>query len=401
MIEVFGGKAITPLGIKKDISIAVKDDIIFDIGKTSVLRSKYSFMDSIGGNDLTISPSFVDSHTHSFQYGCRNMKGELLEWLKQVWAKEATITKEMARSYAEISYLEMIKSGVSTFVDYTASTFVSEAFEAAKRLGLRAFIGKTLMDKNAPHSESTEKCIEETKLLITKYHRKEGGLLNYSITPRFALTCSDELLIECKGLSEQHGCLFTIHSHESQKEIEEDRRMYGKSAIEHFDSLGLLGKKTLLVHCVHLTPKELTLLAKTETRVAHCPGSNLALASGIAKTKKFFEYGIEFGIGSDVGAYPNFNIFDQMRLAVLIQQDRSLTERIFDCATSGNILGINSGKLQKGYLADIALLSNCHDKYSAVFNSDVNSLICNGKILMRNKKIKGEQKIREKLHKFL
>ncbi len=398
MFEVFGGYAVTPRGMEKDYSVIVEGDRIMDCGPTRKMRTKYGFMDSIGSSDLTISPSFIDAHTHSFQYPAKNLKASLLEWLKRVWKIESEITSEQARAFAEASYLEMIRSGVSTFVDYTASRHADQAFLAARKLGLRAFIGKTVMDRNAPHAESTDSCLRETESLIRKFHLKENRRLNYSVTPRFGITCTDDLLRGCISLSRKYRTILTTHANESTNEMKQDRKNYGKSAIMHYRDIGLLGRNTLLVHCVHTTQGEIRAIKESGSAVVHCPGSNLALGSGIADTPGMVRAGIPVALGSDVGAYWNFNLYDQMKLARLIQK-KPVDSLGF--ATNASALGLMSGKLARGHLADIVLLKNCYDPDSIVFNSEPDTLICDGRIIMKNGKVKGERKIVEKLHEFL
>ncbi|MDD5171828.1 MAG: amidohydrolase [Candidatus ainarchaeum sp.] len=422
MYEIFGGLAVMPEGIRKDISLVVEKDRIIDIGPAEEMRKRYKFSDSIGSKDSIVCPAFVDTHMHSFQIATRGLTSDksLLDWLKRyIWRWEGSMSKEQAKACAELAYLEMLKSGVTTFVDYTSVRHTDEAFKAAKAFGMRGNIGKTLMDRASPPElqESPDKALRDTESLIRKWHGEENDRLRYNITPRFGITCTDGLLEGCKELMGKYDVLFTTHASESSFEVDEDRKNYGESSIRHFEKLGLLGKKTLLAHCVWLDDSELKLLAKTKTRVAHCPGSNMMLASGAAQTGRMLKEGVAVGLGSDMGAYYNLSMFDQMRLSVMLQKVTKLNplaldhRNAFNMATKGgaDALGIESGTLEKGKKADIVLL----DARNIAFSPEndiiaqivycagpgaVQSVVCDGKPLIMDGKVlvANEEKILER-----
>jgi 5-methylthioadenosine/S-adenosylhomocysteine deaminase len=413
MLEIFGGWAITDRGIEKDVSIAVEKDRIVDIGKTSEMRKRYKFTDSLGGADKILSPSFVDTHTHSFQIGTRGLTSDksLLDWLKKyLWKWEANLTREKAKACAQLAYLEMIKSGVTTFVDYTSVRHTEEAFTVADWFGMRGFIGKTMMDRNCPDDlkEDTDQSLKETEKIIRRYRKSPQGRLNPIIIPRFCMTSSDGLLIGCKELSEKYGVMVTSHAHESRDELRTDRKEHGVGAIRHLNSLGLLGQKTLLAHCVHLSQVDFELLKRTGTSVAHCPGSNMMLASGIADIPTMLRKKMTVGLGSDMGAYYNLSMFEQMRLSVLCQKIRTgepnpiHANDAFYMATAGGSkalgLGKETGTLAAGKKADLLLLDSHSTRLSPhndlvsqiVFSADassVHSVICDGKVLLENREI--------------
>ncbi len=413
MYEISGGFAITRKGVERDFSLAIQNDRIIDMGPSKDIRSKYKFSDSIGGKDMVISPSFVDAHMHSFQVATKGLTSDksLLDWLKKyIWKWEGTLTPERARACARLSYLELLKSGVTTFVDYTSVHHTDQAFLAAQEFGMRGNIGKTLMDRNSPSElqETTDDAIKDTARFIRKFHCSDKGRLRYMITPRFGITCTDELLAECKKLSKKHDVMITTHAHESRFEVVTDKKNYKTSAIRHFHKLGLLGPNLLLAHCIWLDKTEMALLSKTNTGVAHCPGSNMMLASGIADTPKMLERGMNVGLGSDMGAYYNLSIFDQMRLSVMVQKVRSLDpnalthNQAFEFATIGGAkavgLGRQTGALEIGKKADIVLLRTRNTAFSPmndvvaqlVYSASpacVDTVICDGKMLMKDKAV--------------
>ena len=412
MYEVFGGYALLPGGIAKDVSIAVENGRIFDIGPTKKMRSAYSFSESVGGADRIVSPGFVDSHLHSFQVATKGLTADesLLKWLKRyIWKWEGGLTAERARVCSELVYLQLLRSGVTAFSDYTSVRFTDEAFNAAKRFGLRALIGKTLMDRNSPPEleESTADALKDSERLIRKWHRTEKGRLMCSLNPRFAITCTDDLLKGVKELSKKYSAKVATHAHENRDEIKNDRKLYGTTAIRHYHRMGLLGPDTILTHCVWLDNAEMDLLAKTGTGVVHCPGSNMLLSSGAADVPRMIRKKIRVGIGSDVAAYYNVSPFEQMRLALLLQKvvtGKPLAldkNAVFNAATSAGsgILGFReSGVLKKGMKADMILLSTNHPAFSPLndvisqiiycaYPSCVSEVIVDGKVLMKDRKV--------------
>lgn len=412
MYEVWGRWIVTPSGVKENWSLAVEGGRIVDIGKRREIRKKYKFSDSLGGEDRLVCPGFVDTHMHSYQVATKGLTPDmtLLEWLKKyIWRWEGALTKERARACAEVTYLQMIRSGTTSFSDFTAVHHVEEAFRVAERFGLRGMIGKTLMDRNSPPEqvEDTDFALRESEKLLRKWNGKAGGRLRYALTPRFALTCTDELLSGAGEMANKYGVFFRTHTDENTLERKGDMKLYGEGSVRHFEKLGILNERTLLAHCIWCTEKELRLLKKRKVKVAHCPGSNMFLASGVADVPKMLRMGITVGLGTDVAAYYNFSMMEQMRLACLLQKvhrrDPHAMEhtQAFAMGTwmGAQALGMDyTGKLARGMKADILLLSTNHLAFSpmndpisqivySAFPSAVDTTICDGKVLMRERKV--------------
>ena len=410
--EVWGRWAITPGGVKENWSLAVEGNRIIDAGKKGEMRRKYKFSDSLGGEDRLVCPGFVDTHMHSYQIATKGITPDmsLLEWLKRyIWKWEGGLTKEKAKACAEVAYLQMIRSGTTSFSDFTAVHHVEQAFRVADRFGLRGMIGKTLMDRNGPPEqvEDTDFALRDSEKLLRKWNGRGNGRLGYALTPRFALTCTDELLSAAGEMANKYGVFFRTHTDENTLERKGDMDMYGTGPIRHFEKLGLLNERTLLAHCIWCTEKELRLLKKRKVKVAHCPGSNMFLASGVANVPEMLRMGITVGLGTDVAAYYNFSMMEQMRLACLLQKVHRRDphamehEKAFAMGTwmGAQALGMNdTGKLAKGMKADILLLSTNHLAFSpmndplsqivySAFPSAVDTTICDGSVLMRGRKV--------------
>jgi len=170
--------------------------------------------------------------------------------------------------------------------------------------------------------ETTEKSLSSTYELAKSYHDSDNGRIKYGFAPRFALSCSENLLKETlEFMKDFDGSIYHTHSSENGGEISAVKRKFGKENIEFFDFISALSDRTVLAHCIHTNEKEVELLRETQTRVAHCPSSNLKLGSGIADIPNYLEKGIPVSLGADgAPCNNNLSIFTEMRLAALIQK---------------------------------------------------------------------------------
>jgi len=396
-----------------DCSIAIDNGIIQDIGPKKRIAKDYKFDDEIDARDRIVIPGLVDTHMHSYQVATKGQTcdSELLKWLRSyIFPWEGHLSRKRARACAELSYIEMAKSGTTCFSDFTSTRFTDEAFSVAEKIGLRANIGRTMMDYNAPKDmlEDTVSDIEDSRALIMRWHGRCNGRLRFMVTPRFDVTCSDELLVEAFALAKEYNLVFQTHAQENLGEVAFERKRFGVPAIKHLNKLGLLGSNVLLAHCVWLDKKDFTLLAKNNVKVAHCPGSNMYLASGIAPVPEMLKNKISVGLGSDVGAYGNYSMFEQMRLAVLLQKVHTLRPHamdhhtVFSMATSGGAacVGLSKeiGEIRVGRKADLTLLdkrslafSPLHDVIAQVVYSAgkvcVSDVIVDGKVIVRDRQL--------------
>ncbi|MFN7991755.1 MAG: amidohydrolase [Candidatus Micrarchaeia archaeon] len=409
MYEVWGGYALLPGRAERDISIAIDGNRIAGIGPRKEMRKKYGFDDSVGSSSSIICPGFIDTHLHSFQIMTRGLTSDrsLLDWLKRyIWKWEGELTREEARASAELAYLELLRSGVTAFVDYTSVRHTEEAFAAAKNIGMRAYIGKTMMDRESPASleEDTDTCLRGARKLIGRWHGSEGGRLQCCLSPRFGMTSSDSLLQGCREILDEHDLIFTTHANENRSEVAKDMlspgKWTGKTSVARLARHGLLGRKALLAHCVWLDKPDLERIARSGASVSHCPGSNMMLASGCAPLGRMRRRGVNVCLGSDMGAYYNMSMFEQMRLSVLLQKVSALDPRSMDHGAAFSMATENGAKalsldhgLRKGAVADICMLSPrrfapLNDiKAQIVYcaqPADVHTVICDGKVLMRD-----------------
>jgi guanine deaminase len=198
---------------------------------------------------------------------------------------------------------------------------MDEAFRAAESHGIRAILGKVMMDRvtydpTIEPSTILERSLRESADLIARWHGAAGGRLGYAVTPRFAVSCTAELLQESASLARATGAWWQSHVSEDPGEIAEVRRLFpeARDYLAVYDRAGALGSRSVLAHAIHLSPREVARVVETGTRVAHCPASNLFIGAGVMPLSRWLEAGIAVGLGSDVSGGPDPSIFGVMRV---------------------------------------------------------------------------------------
>jgi cytosine/adenosine deaminase-related metal-dependent hydrolase len=312
-----------PETVIPDGAVVVEGEVIAAVGEEAALREQYPDHER-RGCDL-VAPGLVGGHIHSVQSLGRGIADDaaLLDWLfDAVLPMEAAMDADATRAAAELGYLECLESGTTTVVDHLSVNHAAEAFEAAIETGIRARLGKVLMDKESPAGllEDTDAALAESEALVERYHGAAGGRVRYAVTPRFAVTCSEACLRGCRALADRYDGV-TIHTHasENEDEIEAVETDTGKRNVLWLDEVGLTGPDVTLAHCVHTDEAEREVLADTDTVVTHCPSSNMKLASGIAPVQDYLDRGITVALGNDGPPCNNtLDPFTEMRQASLL-----------------------------------------------------------------------------------
>lgn len=367
----------------------------------------------IDASGRTVIPGFVQTHIHLCQTLFRG-KGddlELLDWLrKRIWPLEAAHDEESIYYSAMLGIGELLQSGTTTIVDMETVHHTDSAFQAIAASGIRALSGKVMMDRKGsdiplPLQEETKASLQESVDLLEKWHNHDNGRIRYAFSPRFVISCTDELLREVASLSDRYQVNVHTHASENLGEIELVEQMTGMRNIAYLDHIGLATDRLILAHCIWLDDNEKRIIRERGVHVSHCPGSNLKLASGIAEVPDMLDTSISVSLGAD-GAPCNNNLdmFNEMRLAALIQKPihgpTAMDARsVFRMATIGGAkaVGMSSeiGSLEVGKKADLAILNlnQFHTfpsfdvdiisriVYSAT-RADVETTIVDGKVLM-------------------
>ena len=339
-------------------------------------------------NQLTLLPGFIQTHVHLCQSLFRGLADDmpLLDWLqKRIFPYENSHDKKSLRLSAQLGINELIESGTTAILDMGTMYHQEVVFEEMISSGIRGFSGKCMIDENElfpAFKESTEQSLSTSYDLAKSFHNSAEGRIRYGFAPRFALSCSEELLKDTlKMMDDFEGSLYHTHSSENRDEIEAVKRKYGRENIQFFDSIGVLSDRTILAHCIHTNEKEIELLKKTQTRVAHCPSSNMKLGSGIADIPSYLDKGISVSLGADgAPCNNNLSIFTEMRLAALIQKPihgpttmdaRTMVKMATIDGAKALHLDDHVGSIEVGKKADLVLL-NLRQTSNSLLNKDEN-----------------------------
>ena len=278
-----------------------------------------------------ILPGLVDLHAHLPQLPNAGVGAglDLLTWLERyIFPLERAFDEAAAERLAPIAWRAFASAGTTTAVVYGAvyEASLDAAFRAAETHGIRAVIGKVMMDRVTydPTIEPTailERSLRESSDLIARWHGRDNGRLRYAVTPRFAVSCTADMLQESAALAASTGAYWQTHLSEDRGEIAEVARLFPDALdyVDVYERAGGLGARTILAHAVHLSDREIGRLVATGSHVAHCPVSNLFLASGVMPLARYLEAGLSVGLGSDVAAGPDLSIFNVMRVGFYAQ----------------------------------------------------------------------------------
>lgn len=330
-------------------------------------------------------PGMVDLHAHLPQLPNAGLGAglDLLTWLdRYIFPLERAFDRSAAERLAPLAWRAFAGAGTTTAMVYGAvyEASLDAAFEAAEAHGIRAIIGKVMMDRGtydldiAP-ADILDQTLAESARLIERWHGAADGRLRYAVTPRFAISCTADLLRESASLARSTGAYWQTHVSEDRGEIAEVGRLFPDAIdyVDVYDRAGGLGEWTVLAHGVHLSDRELARLVETDSHVAHCPVSNLFLASGMMPLGRYLDAGLSVGLGSDVAGGPELSIFSAMRVGFYVQHARRVAG--FDGADDGRLLepldwlrlgslggaqalglGATIGSLELGKEADVILV---------------------------------------------
>jgi guanine deaminase len=321
---------------------------------------------------LVVIPGLVDLHAHLPQIPNAGLGSglDLLAWLdRYIFPLERAYDRDVAERQAPAAFRAFAAAGTTTIVAYAAvwADSTDVAFAAAEAHGIRAVIGKVMMDRityddGIAPNEILETSLRQSDELASRWHGRDGGRLRYAFTPRFAVSCSADMLRESASLASRHGAYLQTHLSEDDGEIEEVRRLFPEAAdyLDVYDRAGALGPRTILAHAVHLSEREIDRTVDSGSFVAHCPASNLFLSSGFMPLGTYRAAGMTIGLGSDVAAGPELSLFTVMRAGTLTQRVLELTGRADRSAAVGGVdwlrLGTLAGAQALGLEAQIGSL---------------------------------------------
>ena len=328
-------------------------------------------LERLDARGLWLLPGFVQTHIHLCQTLLRNGPDDLplLPWLRtHVWPGEAAHDEATLEISARLGLAELLAGGTTAILDMGTVRHTDAVFRAAEASGLRVTSGNALMDDPTTNPEElcagADESLEEVERLAKKWHGAADGKLRVAYCPRFAVSCTDRLLRGAAVRARANGFLVHTHASENVEEVALVMQRTGKRNVAYLDDVGISGNHVVLAHVIHTDEAERALLAARGTAVAHCPSSNLKLASGVCPVPEYRAQGIHVTIGAD-GAPCNdrLDAFTEMRLAALLPKVRLGADALsawdvvrMATAEGASALSLPTGTLETGRRADLLLL---------------------------------------------
>lgn len=369
----------------------------------------------IDGGGKAVIPGFLNGHTHAAMTLFRGYADDipLHEWLEQkIWPLEQKLTEDDVYWGTRLACLEMIKSGTTFFNDMY--WHLPGSARAVEEMGVRASLSSVFIDMD--DKVQAEKQVRTSEKLFEQ-SKNFSDRVKFSLGPHAIYTVSEESLRWIKDFADKNDLLIHIHVSETKKEVDDCIKKHGKRPLEYLDQIGFLGSNVILCHAVWLSDTEIDICKKRNAKIVYNPTSNLKLTSGICfQYQKMVQRGIRPLIGTDgCASNNNLDILESLKIASILQKSYhdnptvlSAHEAI-EMATSNAAIafGLDTGKVAVGKLADLSLIDlkrpelvpnhnlNANLVYSAN-GSCVDTVICDGKILMQNRKVKDEDIILEK-----
>lgn len=390
----------------KKQSLLIKDDLIAEIADEIDEGKAGKIIDAEG---KILLPGLINTHTHLSMTLFRGLADDLSldSWLNDhIWPMEANLNGDYCYIGALLGAVELIKSGTTTFSDMYF--YMEDVARAVDDAGIRAVLSYGMIDFG--DAERRENEIRENLELFKACNGMADGRIKVFLGPHSPYTASEELLVKVRELADEYNMGIHIHVSETQKEINDSMEERGIRPFEYLEKIGLLGPDVVAAHCVWLSDEEIEIIKKHDVKVSHNPCSNMKLASGVAPVSKLMEKGVCVSIGTDgASSNNNLDLIEELKTASLLQKVSTLDPKVvssdeaIQMATirGAEALGLDSqiGSIEVGKKADLILIdtnaanmtpdsSNITSNivYSAN-GSNVDTTICNGKILMENKKL--------------
>jgi 5-methylthioadenosine/S-adenosylhomocysteine deaminase len=393
--------------ILRNASVRINDGKIEEVGKISPVAKD----DVIDCKRKVLIPGLINTHTHLSMSLFRGYADdlELREWLeKKIWPLEARLNGEMCYHGALLGSLEMTRTGTTSFVDMYFH--MEDVARAVSEAGLRAVLSPGMIDK--PDNTGTEQERKTTLKFLEHIHKLDNPLLSFALGPHAPYTCGKETLLWSQEIAEREDALVNIHIAETRGEQTQFEKDGKGRVVEYLDQIGFLNDRVLAAHAVWLTKSEVKLFGKKGVRVAHCPVSNMKLASGgTAPVPEMMDAGVPVGLGTDGPASNNgLDMFDTMKMTALVHKNSRWdptimnAQRVLDMATLEGARCIGQekdlGSVEVGKHADLVLLDlqdpnlvPIHRKETVVSDlvysangQNVDATIVDGKPLMVNRR---------------
>lgn len=410
-------RVLTPeYAIEKDFSIAIKDSLILEIGKTREMKTKYEGKEVISGKGKLAMPGFVDGHTHTSQ---QLLRGRITDEYPVIYLRfnlpyESKLDETDIELCTSLSCLEMIKSGITSFAD-AGSMNMHKVIEKVSESGLRAALTRATSDRGdllpANMKDTTIDAIRKTEDLYREYNGSADGRINIWFQFRSVATCSEELIRGVAEKAKEYNTGLHTHLSEYNETLLYTLGKYGIREVEFLDKLGAVGPNLLAAHSILIDNNDIKILKEREAKIVHCPRSNLG--KGFTKTPQLLSLGMSVGLGTDGTAHSGLSMFREMTAFKHSQVaqwgvpyfDSSVmpTRTLLEMATLGGakalLLDDSIGTLEAGKKADLMMINidqphiiPTHNLLNTltetVETNDIVDVIVNGKVLMENRVVK-------------
>ncbi len=411
------------VGIIDNGCVAVRDDSIYFVGKGEVIPPDFSSYNTIDAKGKLVMPGLVNAHTHTAMSLLRNYADDLPleEWLfEKIFPVEDKLAGQDVYLGTLLGIAEMIRTGTTTFADMYF--FMEEVANAVDETGIRANIARGLQCFEEEFDAEADVKLREARELYNNWHGKADGRIRVFIGPHAVYTCTPGYLKEAAALAKELNTGIHIHLSETRKEVQDCRKSFQRTPIEHCLEEGIFDVPVIAAHCVHLTDNDMHILAEKNVNVVHNPGSNLKLGSGIARLPEMLHKDINVCLGTDGPASNNnLDMFEEIRLAALVSKGFHMNPSLITArqalkmaVTNGaKALGIDDevGMIKAGMKADIIIIDTNRVNYTPrnniisalVYSSnslDVETVMVNGKVLMEKRELKtiDEEKVIHKIY---
>jgi len=396
--------------IIEDGAVAVAESSVVAVDKTSVMRERIEARKVVEGSGCLVMPGLINLHTHAAMTCFRGLADDLPlhVWLNEhIFPAEASYVNEESVYWATLlAVVEMIKSGTTTFCD--GYFYEDGAAKAVTASGIRAVLAQGVVDFPAPGVDEPRMNLKTAAAFVTEWLDKYPSLAP-SVFCHSPYTCSPETIVGAKEICTEYNVLLQIHLAETEAELEETQKRYGKRPVGHLQALGLLDANALCHHAVKVNEEEIELLAESGAGVSHNPESNMKLASGVAPIPKMLAAGVKVGLGTDgCASNNNLDLLQEMDTAAKLhkvqQNDPALSPalQVATMATNGGAAALGMaeviGSLEPGKKADIITIDlnqphltpmyePCSHLVYSARGADVRDVIIDGRIVMLNRRL--------------
>jgi 5-methylthioadenosine/S-adenosylhomocysteine deaminase len=391
-------------------AVAIRDTRIVGVGTQEDITRRFQAKHTLDKPDAILAPGLIDTHTHApmslFRAIADDMRLE--DWLTNFIfpAESKNVSPDFVRWGTRLACLEMVLAGITTYTDMYY--FEDIEAETAKQAGVRGVLGETVIGLPAPDHKTWQEAIAATEKYIQKYQHDD--LIVPAVAPHAIYTTPDEALVAAHQLATKYDVPLTIHLAETQKERDDSVTKRNLSPTQVLEKLGVLDGRVIAAHCVWESSDDIAILKQHNTGVAHCPSSNMKLASGVAHVTEMLNKGLSVGLGTDgfAGSNDTADLILEMNIAAKLQKVITMdptslpAAQVFAMATIGGarVLGLEKeiGSLEEGKRADLITISVANANAAPLYNvysqiayaakaGDVEDVFINGKQIVSGRHV--------------